>query len=423
MKKIIGLALAVAFVLCVDSVFAAGKTIVIMSHQTKFHEKVENQISANIEKKLGIKIEYQVLPDGNWEQVFRTKLAAGDAPDLVIANAPPSFDQFEAGTFVDLAREPWVSKMVNPKAVTDPKGRVYAQPRFSSGVFILVYYNKKIFKELNLNPSPTTYKDFLANMEKVKKSGKYTPIIFSNKDKWSTQIFMLCGNGALGKTRDPDIFKKIVANKLKWVDFPEFQVVMAKFKELFDNGYANKDSLTTSFDDAKSAFGMGKAAMILNGDWTIGDFATKYPGFEAGAFAIPFIDKKPMVTTANWVDGIHVVASGKQVDLAKKVLVEIAKPENYELWAADTGFAPAFTDCKVDKQPPVVQEVIKNYIKTGNYVYQQNDDMPMINDDVYQELWSYYIELITGDKTPLEVAKAWDAKFEEFFTMKGAAGW
>ena len=46
-------------------------------------------------------------------------------------------------------------------------------------------YNKKIFQELGLSV-PKTEQEFLAVLDKIKKNGKYVPLVIGTKDQWES---------------------------------------------------------------------------------------------------------------------------------------------------------------------------------------------------------------------------------------------
>ena len=52
-----------------------------------------DEIVKAAEEKLGIKVEVEKLPDGQGDQVIRTKLATGELPDLVVYYGGANFKQ------------------------------------------------------------------------------------------------------------------------------------------------------------------------------------------------------------------------------------------------------------------------------------------------------------------------------------------
>jgi len=297
-------------------------TISYLTSTAKFKE-VQKDMADQLKKDENITVEFQVVPDDQYQTLVKSKLAAAEVPDVMDFDAPTGDAILGANkNMVDLSKEAWVSRLSNEKLIKDPKdGKIYSLPRDSSSFFGACYYNKKVLSGLGINnPQPKTYKEFLDILETIKTKGNgVIPFYGSNKDNWTTQIFMTLGFPVALAPNDKATWEKLLTNKIKWADVPEFKDILNDYNDLYKKGYVNKDNLTASYDMAKEAVATGKAAMMLNGEWAATDIMLKWPNTDLGAFIVPFKDKDIMGSGA-YVQGIFVPKNGKQVEETKRFL-------------------------------------------------------------------------------------------------------
>lgn len=404
------------------NVFAAKKAqkVTLLTSQAKYRD-VYKTIAAKIKADENITIEFQVVPDDQYYNLLKVKLATKEVPDIFMHNAPQQYTVVNAArNCVDLSKEPWVGRLVNPKLLKAADGKIYAMPQESSSAFMVCYYNKKVFADLGLS-EPATYAEFLDLLEKIKNSGKgITPIYMSNKDTWTTQIFMTAGFPVAMAGKDPKVWDKLIANKLKFADVPEFNQVLSSYNDLYKKGLVNPDHLSATYDMAKEAVATGKAAMMYNGEWAATDIYDKYHT-ELGSFVVPIGDKQIMAT-GSFVQGFFIPKASKNAALAKKVLNLWSQPKYMNLYYAEKPGFPGFKDVDGGKVLPCVANLVNKYISTGKYVYEMNSYVEIAG-PILPELWSYYVEMVAGGKTPKQVLQAWDAKFADFMKSKQQPGW
>ncbi len=260
-----------------------GKKITFMTCQGKFFEEY-NTMAEAIEEDYGCEIEFQVVPDSEYSTLLKVKLSTSEVPDVFEYNFPTQNAEIGAAEYCeDLSNEEWVSRLVNPELIKDPDdGKIYALPKESSSGYMAVYYNKEVLADCGIeDPHPKTYDEFVEILDTVKEKGNgVTPLLVTNKDNWTTQIFMTCGFPVILGDKAEETFQKILNNELKWTDVPEFQEVVQDYLDLIDAGYVNEDYLSAGYDMAAERIGEGEAAMyVINEPWAI-DMASKYPDCE-----------------------------------------------------------------------------------------------------------------------------------------------
>ena len=148
----------------------------------------------------------------------------------------------------------------------------------------IILYNKKIFKENNLEV-PKTVEELKSVIETLAKTD-IIPISVGAKDGWCAAM-MLEG---FAYSIDPEITKKIVEGDAKFSDAP-YEEAAQIMKELMDMGAFSKNVALTGIDEALPLFESGKAAMMANGSWAVASGAEKM-GDDFGYFYYPVINKE-----------------------------------------------------------------------------------------------------------------------------------
>jgi len=406
-----------------ESSILAGKKISFLTSQGKFFDEY-NTIAEAIEKDYGCEVEFQVVPDDEYQSMLKVKLATSEVPDIFEYNFPTQNADIGADQYcVDLSNEDWVTRLVNPGLIKDPKdGNIYALPKESSSSYMAVYYNKDVLESCGITePHPKTYAEFLEILDAVKEKGDgVTPLYMTNADTWTTQIFMTCAYPvALADTAE-DTFWKLLNNELKWTEVPEFEEILKSYVDLVKNGYVNEDHLSVGYDTAAEKLGTGQAAMYLTIEQCAADVLSKYPDCNLGSFVIPYGDNEILATGA-YVQGLFVPNAGSQTDVAKEFLAVWSLPKYQELYYATKPGFPAYKDVDGGEVVESVQSLVDEYISTGNYIYQLNDQMSECS-TIWTDLWNYYVEAVSGTKSPKDVFETFQKQYEDFMQQQGAEG-
>lgn len=399
-------------------------TISILTGQGAYKSVFDDMTKA-ITADTGYSIDWQVIPDDQYYNLAKAKVATNEVPDIIEYNTPSNNIELNASVnAIPLDNEPWAARLVNPALLKDPvDGKIYAMPRDAGTFFGGVYFNKKTLDSLGVSTEqPKTYAEFVDRLEqiKTKSGGKVAPIYASNKDSWTTQIFMTLGFAIALYPNDKDAWNKLLKNEKKFTDYPEFAKVMADYKDLYTKGYVNKDNLSATYDMAKEAVATGKAAMALQGEWFVTDVQAKWPDTEFGAWVTPYGDKLIMGTGA-YVRGWFLMKNGKQVEETRNFMNIWSSPKYMNmLFAALPGF-PAFKDVDGGKVDASVKMLVDNYLSTNKYTYQINDPMGVVS-PVFPELWKMYVEMVASNKTPKTVLQNWQKKYEDYMKQKQQPG-
>lgn len=401
--------------------------ISILTSQDSYFADVHVPMTEKMKELYGYDIDWQVLPDDQYYVLVKSKVATGDVPDIIEYNTPSNNVELNvAEKVVPLDDQPWISRLVNPTLLADPNdGKIYAQPRDSGTFFGAVYYNKDVLENLGVSTEqPKTMDELFDRMREVKEksNGEVTPVAFSNNpsDSWTTQIFMTLGYSVYNYPNDLDIYNKLLNNEMKFTEAPGFKEVLATFKKIFDEGLANENHLSATYDEVQESVGAGTAAMAFHGEWFPSAVAAKHPEATLGTWVIPYNDNLIMGTGA-YVRAYFVMKDGKQVDTTLDFLDKWSSPEIQNIFFEKRPGFPAFTDVNGGDVDPCVTDLVDNYLSTGKFTYQINDPMGAAS-AIFPELWSLYADMLANNREPEDILKDWQVIYEDFMKQNQQPG-
>jgi raffinose/stachyose/melibiose transport system substrate-binding protein len=310
-------------------------------------------VNAAFEKKYpDAKIVFTTVPTNNWASVESSRLSAGNVDVLVAspiatpAYVPAGSESFDAkaadaGTFVDLSNESFMKNWT--PTVIDAlkyKGKDYSVPTGLS-YYTGVFYNKDLFAKQGLQV-PTTWTEFVALADKLKAAG-VAPLGIGGKDSWPAGLAMLAAvQGAYpGQSDKADLAEQLWKQKAKLTD-PKLVDVLKKVDAMY--GYAEPNFAGVAYSDVPSLFANGAVAMTPDGTWNQTTIDAAVAGkFSYGYFPIPTSDKAADNATLGGKVEIRLSATtnSKNKAAALAYLEFFSQPENYKLFIADAGFAPA----------------------------------------------------------------------------------
>ncbi|BBI35527.1 ABC transporter substrate-binding protein [Cohnella abietis] len=396
----------------------APYTITYLTSQSRMQNAMKDMAEA-LKKDENITVNFEVVPDNQFQTLLLTKIASGEVPDVVDINAPETFPVYNAlENFEDLSAEPWVARLNNSDQYKYTDDKYYAYPTTAPGLVAGAYYNKQVFSSLGL-AVPNTYAEYMAVLDKIKGAG-ITPIYMSNKDTWTTQIPMLVNFGAALGDNANETYTDLIQNKKKFADVPEFKQALTDFQLLVKNGYVNKDHVTATYDMSQQMLVEGKAAMVVSGNFLLTDIMNKWPQADIGFFAIPYNDTDKVIS-ASIFTGIAVMKNGKQVEKAKKWLNLWTQPKYQDINFKINPGLPAMKDVDGGELHPEIQAAYDKYLKTGKVIYQLNDFFAPAGGFLDSKLWPIYVEVAMG-KSVDSAIKDIDKELQQFGKIKKIPG-
>jgi raffinose/stachyose/melibiose transport system substrate-binding protein len=226
-------------------------------------------------------------------EAFKTKLAttiqSGTVPDLFQSWGGGTLaEQAKAGMLKDITADVAdIKDLVSGLSGWSYDGKTYGVP-FDLGM-IGFWYNKALFAKAGITAVPTTWTEYLADVQKLKDAG-IVPLAIAGKDKWPsmhlwTYLVLRIGGG--------DVLAKMVAsgdwNTDACVNAGK-EVLKLNALNPYQPGYK-----TATYDNEAAAVGNAKAAMELMGQWAptvqMADSTSKLGiGDDLGWFPFPVVE-------------------------------------------------------------------------------------------------------------------------------------
>jgi raffinose/stachyose/melibiose transport system substrate-binding protein len=211
-----------------------------------------------------VTIKITVLENEAFKAKLATTMQSGEAPDLFHSwGGGVMAAQADAGLLKDITADiaSW-KDTINPGALTvyAYNGKQYGVP-WDLGI-IGFWYNKDLFVQAGITAAPTTWDEFLADIDKLKAAG-IVPYALAGKDEWPgmhmwTYLMLRIGGS--------EALSQMIQSKDWTTDAckaagAEVQKLVAK--KPFQPGY-----LSATYDKGEAAaMGNGKAALELMGQW------------------------------------------------------------------------------------------------------------------------------------------------------------
>ena len=241
-----------------------------------------------------VKIKITVLENEAFKAKLTTNMQAGNPPDIFQSWGGGTLkEQADAGLIKDITEptQSWIGTL-NEAAVGlyQVDDKQYGVP-FNLGM-VGVWYNKALFKKAGIDTPPSTWSEFLADVEKLKSAG-ITPIAVGEKDKWPGMFWWanlslrVAGSDAMTQAGEDGSF-----------DSEGFVKAGEELKKLIDMEPFQKSFLAAPWPGANGEAGtMAKrdAAMDLMGQWAPNEFAVntkdkKGLGDDLGWFPFPQVE-------------------------------------------------------------------------------------------------------------------------------------
>ena len=230
----------------------------------------------------GVEITFQPTVPAQYNATLRLQLDNGTGPDLMYSRTfAASKELYDAGFLLplnDIAALKDNFSAASLEAFMADDGTIYAVPY--AAVSQIVYYNKAIFAENNLEV-PTTFEELLNVAQALKDKG-IEPLANGIASNWDILecVFLGMLPNYVGGAEERALYE---AGERKMND-EAFVKALTDFAAL--SKYLPEGFEALANEDGPGMFGMGRAAMFIDGSWTVGMF-DEYPDLDLGVFAIP----------------------------------------------------------------------------------------------------------------------------------------
>lgn len=367
-----------------------------------------HQMAADFTAETGIEVEMIDYPSEAYNTQVRTQLQAGTAGDLMVL-APGTGQDISV---IPIAEEGFleplgdVTRGIVPAGTEvqyEVDGEVFAQPTGLMPVGFV--FNGGAAAEVGIDAFPETFEDLIDSCGTARDGGKvFTALAGAAAPNTGMLGMNLAAARVYGENPDWNTDRadgKTTFADSGWVDALEAVV------EMNDNGCFQDGAAGSGFDAITNGVVSGTAlsGVVPGSAATSMNAAKEGLGATVQAFPAPKGGTTTLYASANYAFGLHAKASDGAKASAKQFLEWMAEPAQAIKFAELYGMIPitgADADNLLEPYKPVSE-----LVASGSYTGMPNAFWP--NPGVYDALSSGVQALLTGQKTPAEVAAAMDA--------------
>ena len=353
----------------------------------------------------GVDVEIISIPWGQAFETVATMIAGGDTPDVI--EMPDTWQALYADQLMPLDERvaAWehgatltqktidMGKLANGKMTMIPDG-FYLRAMF---------YNKKLLAEAGVATPPKTMDEFMAASEAVSKlDGKYGYCLrggAGGTNGWIMMAAVMNGSNefftADGKSR---------------INEPGSIAGLQFLMDLYQKGYAPKDSVNWGFNEIVAGFYSGTCAFLDQDPDALIAIAERMPAEDFAVMPMPVGPAGKAFPTIGFA-GWSVFNSTEHADDAWNLVAYLSSPESNSTWAKRVGVIPIHQGA--DQDPFFKTEQFKGWFEELN----SPDYIPTIM-PTYLEQWGYFTstilkdsaqEALLGQKTAQELGDEWAA--------------
>jgi len=226
----------------------------------------------------GIRIQQIPKPNSTYDQLVNTAMAAGELPDIFMANNVNLPTQARSGQILELTNKVPNIKNVMQLAldvnIVDGKLWTVTWGRYT----VTMFYHKNTMAAQGLKP-PRDWDEWLAQCKKLKAAG-LTPLSMAGDGSIDAFFFTELATSALGRQGYADL----ASGKIKFTD-PRIVHTMEFILKLVP--YFQPGFLATKYVDSKALFATNKVVMFEAGTADQGGFLAINPKIDDAVFAFP----------------------------------------------------------------------------------------------------------------------------------------
>jgi glucose/mannose transport system substrate-binding protein len=357
----------------------------------------------------------------NQRVVLQSRIAAGDYPDTFQTLGGAELKNYVDSNVLQPLDDLWkelnyAAVIPGPlaKAVT-VNGHPYVVP-LNMHIQNILYYNKKLFDELSIQP-PQTFEDLVAACDKIKSSKPdMTCLGLGSKEKWGDAFVF---DSILLQEGGPEYYVKLYKGEVDVANDSTYKAALQKFQQL--GQYINSDHAGLTWDQAVGLVGSEKAAMTLMGTWAIGAFtkgSNWTPGTDFGAVTFP---QKPDRILLFHPDTYGITTKAPHPGATTDWLRVVASPELQIPTDVTQGGLFARTDIDAKQFPDPIRQELQGFVSSnpGKLILDQHGSiLPATAQPVYWDILSAFLVQPDVDKAVKDVSNMMNT-----YKVKDASAW
>ncbi|MBW3499126.1 ABC transporter substrate-binding protein [Janthinobacterium sp. NKUCC08_JDC] len=369
-------------------------------------------IPAFQKKHPGIEIKFSPTAPTEYDSTLNARLSGGTAGDLLACRPfDVSLALYKRGQLEKLDGKAGMENFPASAKVawqTDDGKDTFCMPIAS--VMHGFLYNKKIFRELKLQP-PATEEEFFKVLETVRKSGKYAPLALGTADQWEANQVVFTSIGA-NYWKGEEGRKALIAGKAKFTD-PQF--VAAWEYEARLGSYLSKGASAQTYGDSQNQFALGKAAIYPSGSWDIAYFKQD-PELELGAFNPPVRKAGDKCYISDHTDiGMSVNKKSKNKEDAYKFLAWLGSQEFADIYTNKvTGFF-SLSNHLISIKDPLAKQMNGWRASCASTIRLNAQILNRGEPSMENELWNVNAQVLNGKLAPKDAARQIQSGFAKWY--------
>ncbi|MAM12048.1 MAG: ABC transporter substrate-binding protein [Rhizobiaceae bacterium] len=258
-----------------------------------------------------------------------------------------------------------------------------------------VYYNKKLFEKAGITEEPKTYEEFLADAQKLKDAG-IAPFTFGGTVNWHVMRLM---DVILETKCGAEKHDALMAMTADWATEPCATDSFAEFAK-WTQDYTLQPFMGIDNKQSYSLFTADRAAMMLEGDWLVGQLAGSGENLDDyGIFPFPTNTDR----LYGFAEYNYISTKSDDPDAAAKFLDYLLSTDVQQRVLGKISAISVNKNVKYDNLSPLEAEWL-DIFNTYDQVYMNGDQaFPL---DVTTEYFRVINDVASGNMDPAEAAEA-----------------
>jgi multiple sugar transport system substrate-binding protein len=343
-----------------------------------------------------IKVKYEII-NSEYMDVIKTRLIGDVGPDVFYLEA------FEAPLLIKSGALEPLDRFITPEfQVSDfqPRllkafqrdGKIYGLPKdFST---LALFYNKQMLKSAGITQPPRTWDEFLQVSKQLtidqNQDGKIERYGFGLAPELARQVFMLQAfGGSLVDAQGKAAFAESASLR-------GLELLVDQYRR--DRSAAQPSDVGATW--GSEMLGQGKAAMVIEGMWSIPYFKQTFPNLDFGTAEVPTVNSKPgtMVFTVGYVMN----GNSRYKAESWKLIAYLTDKAGMKAWANQGLALPSrrslLTELGFDRNP-----VYAPFAKGATYatIWQAGENLPTIRTNFNNQ----FVSALLGQRSLPEAMK------------------
>jgi multiple sugar transport system substrate-binding protein len=369
-------------------------------------EFLKGQIAGFEQANPGVTVEVTSLPWGQAFEKLATMVGGGNIPDVV--EMPDRWlALYAAGDQLE-SLKPWMDAWPETGQLTDRAIQFGSWARNTPymipyGFYIrAMFWNRKLFKEAGMDGPPTTVADFVEASRKIAALGGGKTGYCLRGGPGATNGYIMFMLTQMGSNEFFD------AEGNSTLDRPEAVAGLQTLVDMYQKGYAPKDSVNWGFNEIVAGFYSGTCAMLDQDPDALIAVAERMPKEDFAVAPMPLGPAGKAFPTMGYA-GWAMFKASEHKDEAWKLIAHLASRESNLGWAKRVGVIPIHKGAEQD--PFFATEQYKGWFTELNDPRWQLTSMP-----TYLEEFGFFADQISisggqeallGRRSAQDVASEW----------------